>query len=271
MYKRDLACFVELVYRRFIIMKICGLIGKDIHHSISPKIHNEYYKQNHINFKYKLFNMNKNELIEFLKVINEKEYGGFNVTIPYKEYIINYLDELTYPASLIRAVNTISIRNGILIGHNTDYFGFIYSLEHWKIKVEGKDVLILGSGGAAKAVYYALKDLKVKDIDIAGRNVDRISKTFPVVRSIININNIKSLYKYDIIINCTPLGNINNEVMPITLKDFKDDLIIYDLNYIPEKTKLLLDAEDKGLKAINGSIMLEQQAYESINIWNLNT
>lgn len=252
-------------------MKICGLIGKNIQYSISPKIHNEYYKQNHIDFKYELLDMDKNKLIEFLKVVNEKEYGGFNVTIPYKEFIINYLDELTYPASLIRAVNTISIKNGVLIGHNTDYFGFIYSLEHWKIKVEGKDILILGNGGAAKAVYYALKDLKVKNIDITGRNIGKISKIFPVVGSIINIKDIKSLYKYDMIINCTPLGNINNEVMPITLKDFKNNLIIYDLNYTPEKTKLLIEAERKGLKAINGRAMLEQQAYKAIEIWNLNT
>ncbi|WP_443659095.1 shikimate dehydrogenase [Clostridium algidicarnis] len=253
------------------MIKRCGLIGKGIQYSISPKIHNDYYKKNQINLKYELFDMDKNELIEFLKVVNENEYVGFNITIPYKEVIINYLDELTYPASLIKAVNTISIKNGALIGHNTDYFGFIHSLEHWKINVEDYYVLILGSGGAAKAVSYALKDLKVKDIDIAGRDVLKVRRELQGVKNVIDIQNIKDMYKYDMIINCTPLGNVNNEIIPIELKGFKDNLIIYDLNYAPEKTKLLIEAENKGLKAINGRIMLEKQAYKAIDIWNLNT
>ncbi|MBU5590925.1 shikimate dehydrogenase [Clostridium sp. MSJ-4] len=248
-------------------MKICGLIGKNIQYSLSPKIHNQYYKDNNINLNYKLFDMEEEELIHFLKNIDKKSYVGFNVTIPYKQSIIEYLDEVTYPASLIGAVNTISIEGERLVGYNTDYFGFIDSLKCYDIRVQDKSALILGNGGAAKAVYYALKDLGVRNIDVAGRNVAKIDKDFLLAGNILNLKSIKSLFKYDIIINCTPLGNINNQVLPINLKNFSGDLVIYDLNYSPKKTNILIEAEKLGLKTINGECMLEHQAYKSIDIW----
>lgn len=250
------------------MLKICGLIGRNIEYSLSPKLHNEYYNVNKIPFEYKLFNIEEEDLEGFLKDAYKNNTVGLNITIPYKEKVLKYLTRIEYPANFIGAVNTIHVKEKELIGYNTDYFGFIESLKEESIEVENKIVLIIGNGGAAKAVYYAVKDLKAKEIDIAGRDIAKIEKDFIMVNNILNINNINSLYKYDIIINCTPLGNLNNDIMPIKLINFNRDLVIYDLNYVPNKSKILLEGEKNGLRIINGYKMLKAQAYYSINIWN---
>lgn len=251
-------------------MKICGLIGSNIQYSKSPDLHNEYYKDNNIPFEYKLFDIKEDELGEFVSKLHENNIIGFNVTIPYKEKILSHLHRLEYPANLIGAVNTVLLKEDTLIGYNTDYFGFIESLNLHKIEVKGKSVLIIGNGGSAKAVYYALKDLGALSIDVAGRNIQKIEREFFFANNILNIKTINSLYKYDLIVNCTPLGNINNNIMPVELLNFNKNLIIYDLNYIPKESKILIEGKKKGLRTINGESMLKAQAYCAIKIWTAN-
>jgi len=211
--------------------------------------------------------MDDKYLDNFIKNLKTNNIVGFNVTIPYKEKIVEYVHELKYPANILEAVNTVSISmNGKLYGYNTDYFGFIKSLEDNNINVSDKKALIIGTGGAAKAVYLALKDNHIKSIDILTRSKER-AEIFFHQSHIIEYSSISSLKNYDMIFNCTPLGNINFNKAPIELIDFNDNLIVYDLNYIPEKSQLLMDAESKGLKIINGMSMLVNQAIYSINIW----
>ena len=250
-------------------MKYTGLLGNNIQYSQSPQIHNEYYKLNGFDFTYNLFDLQKNEINYFIENLGNNNIIGFNVTIPYKEYIISFLNQLTYPASEIGAVNTVVLTKDKLVGHNTDYLGFIKSL-----KVEGinnliGNALIIGNGGAAKSVFFALKDLGIENIDIVGRNKGKILEQFSKIDKIIEFNSIINCNKYDIIINCTPLGGIKYlEDFPLILENISEKNIFYDLNYLPEKTKFLQQGEKNGAKIINGKNMLKFQAHFAIDIWD---
>ena len=247
-------------------MKVVGLLGENINYSKSPELHNTYYKENNIDLFYKLFDVKKQDLPYFMDGISNNIIG-FNITIPYKESIKEYLYKLEYPANKIGAVNTVINNEGALIGYNTDYFGFIKSLEINKINVKHKNILILGSGGAAKAVYYALKDLRVKEIDIACRNLEKCKINFKYVNNIYDINRINDISNYYMVVNATPLGNVKNNIMPIKIKEYKKDTIFYDLNYIPKKSLFLEKGQELGFKIINGEEMLYYQAMKAINLW----
>lgn len=248
-------------------MKKCGLLGRNISYTKSPYIHNEYYKKNNLHLKYEIFDIDESSIDEFFFQLKNSDIVGFNVTIPYKEKILKYLNNLVYPANIIGAVNAVAVKENSYLGYNTDYFGFIRSLKENNIDVNGKKILILGNGGSAKAVFYALKDLEVKTIDIAGRDLLKIEKEFPLVNNILNISLDLNLYDYDMLINCTPVGNINNPTMNLNIKKINKHLIIYDLNYEPEKTGFIKLGEKLGLRCINGLDMLKFQAYESIKVW----
>lgn len=249
-------------------MKNTGLLGNNIQYSRSPEIHDEYYKLNKLDFHYKLFDMEKNEIRYFIENLYNNNILGFNVTIPYKEYIINFLKEVMYPANEIGAVNTVVVTNQGLIGYNTDYFGFIKSLEVEGIKLIKGRALIIGNGGAAKSVFLALKDLGVESIDMTSRNKNRIITQFPRVDKFIEFNSIINCENYDIIVNCTPLGGIKHiEEFPLKFINTSEKNIFYDLNYTPKKTKFLMQGEKSGAKIINGMNMLKFQAHFAIDIW----
>lgn len=249
-------------------MKYTGLIGNDIQYSQSPQIHNEYYSLNNLDFNYRLYDIQKNEIEHFIDNLYNNSIIGFNVTIPYKEEIINFLDETIYPASEINAVNTVVLKNQKLIGYNTDYSGFIKSLQVEGIESLTGRALIIGNGGAAKSVFFALKDLGINSIDISGRNKEKIFKQFPTINEFINFNCIIDCNKYDIIVNCTPLGGIKHlNEFPLKIENISKNNIFYDLIYSPEKTMFLKQGEENGAKIINGKNMLKFQAHFAIAIW----
>ena len=249
-------------------MKNTGLLGNNIQYSLSPEIHSEYYRLNKLDFNYKLFDLPKNEIDYFIDNLDKNNILGFNVTIPYKEQIINFLNEVMYPATEIGAVNTVVLTNNKLIGYNTDYLGFIKSLQVEGINLIKGKALIIGNGGAAKSVFLALKDLGVERIDMTGRSKERILKQFPKINEFIEFNSTINCENYDIIVNCTPLGGINHiEEFPLKLKNTSEKNIFYDLNYIPEKTNFLKQGEENGAKIVNGKNMLKFQAYFAIDIW----
>lgn len=249
-------------------MKYTGLLGNNIQYSQSPQIHNEYYKLNGVDFSYKLFDLQKNEVEYFIKNLDNNNIIGFNVTIPYKEYIINFLNQVMYPASEICAVNTVVITKKKLIGYNTDYLGFIKSLQVEGISSLKGNALIIGNGGAAKSVFFALMDLGIESIDIVGRNKPMVLEQFPKINKFIEFNSTINCNKYDIIINCTPLGGIKYlEDFPLKLENISSNNILYDLNYLPEKTKFLQQGEKNGAMILNGKNMLKFQAHFAIDIW----
>ncbi|MCB2298405.1 shikimate dehydrogenase [Clostridium tagluense] len=249
-------------------MKYTGLIGNNIQYSRSPEVHNEYYRLNGLDFNYNLYDLQKNEISSFIENLEKNNIVGFNVTIPYKEHIISFLDKVTYPAKDIGAVNTVVLKNNKLIGYNTDYLGFIKSLKVEGINSLNGKALIIGNGGAAKSIFFALKDLGIESIDITGRDKHKILNQFSKMDKFVEFNSIIDCSNYNIIVNCTPLGGIDHlKEFTLKLENASEKNILYDLNYIPEKTLFLKQGKEKGAKIINGKNMLKFQAHFAIDIW----
>lgn len=222
----------------------CGLLGRKLGHSYSPQIH-----ANLGDYAYDLFEKEPEKIEEFLK---NGDFTGINVTIPYKKDVIPFLDELSPTARKLGAVNTIVRRaDGTLFGHNTDYFGFASMVKRSGLKVNGKKVLVLGSGGASNTVVAVLREL--------GAEVVIISRS--------GENNYENLHRHAdaaVIVNTTPVGMYpNTGVSPIDLKAFPKLEGVLDVVYNPARTQILLDAERKGLPTENGLWMLVAQAKEA--------
>lgn len=222
----------------------CGLLGRKLGHSYSPQIHGYLG-----NYSYELFEKEPEELESFLK---SGAWNGINVTIPYKKDVIPYLDELSPAARKMGAVNTIVRRSdGSLFGHNTDYFGFQSLVSHAGIPVQGKKVLVLGSGGASNTVTNVLQEM--------GANVIVISRSGEN-----NYNNLQLHRDAAVIVNATPVGMYpKTGVAPVDLKQFPSLQGVLDVVYNPAKTQLLMDAESIGLPYENGLWMLVAQAKEA--------
>ena len=222
-----------------------GLIGNPLAHSWSPEIH-----QFLIGESYQLRPLKENELDDFFQ---ERNFEGINVTIPYKKTVIPYLDFIDEAAQELGAVNTIVNRDGKLYGYNTDYLGFKYLLENNSIDVHNKTVAVLGTGGASKAIKYALNQLGCEPL--------LISRTHK--ESCITYDELyERASEIEIIVNTTPVGLYPNlEEAPIEIKKFPNLTAVVDIIANPLKTKLMLDAEEMGVKAIGGLEMLVAQAY----------
>ncbi len=222
----------------------CGLLGRHLKHSYSPQIHSMLG-----DYDYQLFEVEPENLEAFLK---NKDFDGLNVTIPYKKAVLPYCASLSPQAKALGAVNTI-VKNadGQLIGHNTDYFGFASLLKSSGISVSGKKVLVLGSGGASMTCNAVLQNenANVVTISRSGGN---------------HYGNLSLHSDAAVIVNATPVGMYpENGQSPIDLSLFPQLEAVLDLIYNPARTKLLLDAESRGIKAVNGLWMLVAQAKES--------
>ncbi len=226
-----------------------GLIGKTLKHSLSPQIHSHFYSEN-----YSLIELEENQVETFLQ---SKKFNAINVTIPYKETVIPFLNRIDDAAKKIGSVNTIKKeKDGSLSGYNTDYFGFLYLLKSNDIRVEGKKAIVLGSGGSSKTVCTVLKDLGAKTVTVISRTGEN------------NYHNISKHYDAEIIINTTPVGMFpKNLECPIELSNFKNVHAVVDIIYNPLKTKLLLDAQNQGVKYSNGLSMLVAQAKMAAEIF----
>ena len=240
--------------------KIFGLVGKKIEYSFSRSYFEKKFKDLNLPYLYKNFDLNSIE--EFKKILNQNQISGLNVTIPYKQSIIKYLDKIDPIAQKIGAVNTIKINDNKLIGFNTDYSGFKDSLEN--TFNSNTKALILGTGGASKAVAFALEMLNIK--------FKYVSRSTPQSSKYLNYNHLskKVFQGYNLIINCTPIGTYPkiNEFPPIPIKYINKDQLIYDLIYNPKESLLLKKAKDRGAKISNGYQMLLNQAEYSWEIWN---
>lgn len=237
--------------------QIFGLIGKNISYSFSKKYFTDKFKKLHLTEKkYEIFDLKEISEIEIL--FKNKEIKGLNVTIPYKEKILPYLDEVSEEAKEIGAVNCIKIKNEKKIGYNTDAFGFEKTLL-LQLKEFHKSALILGNGGAAKAVKYILKKHNIPFKTVA-RNLD------------LNFENLCSnlVENHLIIIQCTPVGTFPNEqdCLNFPFDALTEKHLVIDLIYNPNFTQFLKNAAAKNAKTLNGYYMLEQQAEKAWEIWN---
>lgn len=222
--------------------KRCGLIGEKLGHSFSPAIHGKL-----ADYEYKLYELSPEQVGPFLE---KKEYDGLNVTIPYKKTVIPYCDELTEAAKSIGSVNTIVKRpDGTLLGHNTDYDGFMWLLKNAGADVKGKKAVVLGTGGASVTVQAALRDLGAASVVVVSRSGED------------NYENIARHSDAKILVNATPVGMYpKTGVSPVDLDVFTALEGVFDVVYNPAKTQLLLEAEKRGIPCANGLGMLVAQA-----------
>lgn len=242
-------------------IKTYGLIGKRLTYSFSPKYFKEKFeKENIINCQYLAFELD--EIEDFKKILEEKSsIRGINVTIPYKQSIIPFLDELSLESLEIGAVNTIQFYENKLIGHNTDVIGFEQSLLSL-LKPHHKNAFILGTGGASKAVQFVLNKLSIP-FTLISRKKEKNTLLYSELSS-------KIIQENALIINTTPIGmqHLDSEIPEIPLEAISNKHLVYDLIYNPEKTHLLQEAEKKGATIKNGLEMLQLQAEASWEIWN---
>lgn len=245
------------------INKVFGLLGKNIAYSFSRGYFKNKFQKLQLNScKYKNFDINT--IDDFQNLINENDnLKGLNVTIPYKEAVIPFLDKLDKTAKKINAVNTIKFtKKGNLKGYNTDAYGFENSIKPL-LKTYHKKALILGTGGASKAVAFVLKKNDIK-FSFVSRN--------PTTKKEISYESITEsvLDSHHIIVNCTPLGTSPNiELCPnIPYQFLNEHHLLYDLIYNPEVTTFLKNGLEKGSSIKNGLEMLQLQAEESWRIWN---
>ena len=239
--------------------KIYGLIGKNISYSFSREYFSNKFKTEKISSKYLNFDLiDINQIYELTKEFN---LSGLNVTIPYKESIIQYLDETDSKAKQIGAVNTIKFLNNKMIGYNTDYIGFKKSLQNLSNINIPKNALILGTGGASKAVKFALSELGI-DFKTVSRIKNNADYTYQEID--------KYIIDKKLIINCSPVGtspNINDSPK-IPYKYLTSKNFLYDLIYNPDKTLFLKKGDEIGCFTKNGIEMLKIQAEKAWEIWN---
>ena len=242
------------------------IIGNPVEHSLSPKIHNFWFNENNINATYKKETLSESKLEKLVKRIKEGDINGANVTVPFKQKIIPFLDKLSDLAKKTQSVNTLYKKNDLVIGDNTDVYGFSQSILNHDISLKNKDALIIGAGGVVPSIITALEDLLIRKIYIKNRTQEKL---FKLKETFTNIN----LLKWDqetnckIIINATSLGLKPDDQINLNFNNLKNKIIFYDTIYNPPETNFLKNAREKGHTIINGKLMLLLQAQKAFEIW----
>ncbi len=249
--------------------KLLGIIGYPIKHSLSPFLHTFLAKNYGLNFVYLAFEILPQRFKYIKNCILTFNIRGLNVTIPYKEKILPFLDEIDKLAKKVGAVNTVVNRNDKLYGYNTDIYGFIKSIEGEKLKDE--NVLVLGCGGVSKAIVCGLKELEVKKVfiyDIDKKKMESLRKKFAEgISCIKNLGEIKKIVEeVKMIINATPLGMKETDPAALELNLIKKEHIVYDVVYNRE-TELISYAKKLGCKTIDGTLMFVYQAEQAFFLW----
>lgn len=237
-----------------------GLIGKDINYSFSPSFFTTFFDKNELAASYELCDIPS---IDEVSSLFSSDYSGFNVTIPYKESIIPFLDEIDPTATAIGAVNVVAFKEGKTIGYNTDAFGFHQSIKPF-LTFQHERALLLGTGGASKAVEFVFKQIGLDVIHISRNPNDR-----PKFFSYEDINE-HMLRACKVVVNCTPMGTFPNidKCPDFPFEFLTEEHLIIDLIYNPAKTKFLENAQNRGATILNGESMLREQALKSWEIWN---
>lgn len=264
--------------KRFGNKKLVGLIGHPIKHSISPDIHNTAFDHMNVDYFYIAFDVKEKLLGYAVKGLKVLGAVGFNVTIPYKQKIVKFLDKLIDDAKIIKAVNTVVIRKDEIVGYNTDVSGVMNALMPFRDAISGRGALILGAGGGASAAALALVRLGCNHITFVSRTSLKARRLAKFLRRKIKIsaegiglsaNNLSTIAKhYSVIINATPVGmwpNINQSLLK--KEQIRSDSIVMDMVYNPPETMLLKEAKLAGAVCVSGLDMLVFQAAESFKLW----
>jgi shikimate dehydrogenase len=260
---------------------LIGVIGHPIKQSLSPLMHNSAFRIRNLNYIYLPFGVPSENLKDALRGMIALGIKGFNITIPHKEKISQYLHNITEEASVIGAVNTVVNENGQLVGHNTDVHGIVESLKYFKDDIDGEIVSVIGAGGAARSCIYALiRNFKVKQINIINRTAQIAESLKEYFDAKMHFNSFKVyelippdiigvMQKSKLIINSTSVGMFPSTDDTVTEieESFHDEQIVFDVVYNPMITKLLKIAKSQGATTINGLKMFVEQGAKSYEIW----
>jgi len=248
-------------------MKKHLIIGDPISHTLSPKLHNYWFKQNNIDAIYEKYRPKEYEIKNIMQQIKSDQIWGMNVTVPFKKKVIPFIEKLSDTAKETLSVNTIFKKDNLIYGDNTDVQGFEASLKFENCDLTNKKAFILGAGGVVPSIIKALKNLNIKQIFISNRtikNIDYIKKQY----SEIIIVEWGEIPDFDIIINATSLGLKKDDSINLNINKINDPKIFYDLIYNPPITNFLYKAKKFGHKIINGKMMLLFQAQRAFEIWH---
>ena len=249
-----------------------GIIGSPIKHSLSPVLHNYWFKKYEIDAHYSIIDIQEKELPVIIKKIKNNEIKGINITLPYKQRIVPHLDVLINDAEITSSVNTVYLDdNGKIIGENTDVFGLQAAYLKEVESAEQKNALVIGAGGVSPSVILSLQKSGLKEISIVNRTKEKcifLKQKFKNLR-IIDWNKLQDEIKnYDIIINATSLGLKNGQDFNFDFKHTKKNLIYIDTIYNPIETKTLKFLKDREIKVFNGLEMFIYQGQKAFFLWN---
>ena len=240
-------------------MKKFFVIGNPIDHSLSPKLHNYWFKKNNIEAIYDKKELNSDNLKNFISGIKEKKIFGINVTVPFKKSVIPFLDKLSPEAETTQSVNTIYLDSEKVIGHNTDVIGFQNSIRNVSYDIKDKKILLLGAGGVAPSIIFALNKMSVSKIFVSNRTKEKaenLKDYFEVIKNRF------------IIIDSTSVGLNNDDRINLDLSKIEKGKFFYDIIYNPEETEFLKLGKNLGHQTENGKKMFIYQAAESFHIWH---
>ena len=248
-------------------MKKYLVIGNPIGHSLSPKLHNHWIKKNNINAVYDKKQLNENDVEGTILKVRNGEIDGINVTVPFKKFVIPYLDQLTPLANKTQSVNTIYKEKKKVIGHNTDVGGFELGLKHINYNVENKKVFILGAGGVVSSIILALKKMGSSKIILSNRTKEK-AEDLKKIYSDLEIIDWGETPDFNVIINATSLGLKNHDEIKLDYTDMGSNKLFYDVIYNPRQTKFLSKAKQFGNQIENGKMMFIYQAHQAFTIWH---
>jgi len=248
-------------------MKKFLVIGNPIEHSLSPKLHNYWIKNNNINAVYEKQKLIENDLERIISQVREKKINGINVTVPFKKAVISYLDELTVEANKTQSVNTIYLKNNKLVGDNTDIIGFQKSVEDFKYDLNNKEVFILGAGGVVPSIIFALIKMKVSKIIISNRTREKADVLKNSFKNI-EIVDWGKAPNFDMIINATSLGLKKEDRINVDFLSTIKNKFFYDVIYNPQETSFLKVGKELGNRTLNGKMMFIYQALSAFYLWH---
>jgi shikimate dehydrogenase len=248
-------------------MKKYLVIGNPIDHSLSPKLHNFWIKNNNINAIYEKQRLDANEIETLILEIREKKIQGANITVPFKKKIIPYLDQLSLEAKNTQSVNTIYLKNDKIIGHNTDIMGFELGLKSSNFNFVDKKILILGAGGVVPSIIFALNKMKVSKVIISNRTKEK-AESLKKLYNTLSIVDWGYIPDFDMIINATSVGLKKKDRINIDFSSVGKNKFFYDVIYNPKETSFLKIGKKLGNMTENGKLMFIYQAFEAFKIWH---
>jgi len=248
-------------------MKKFLVIGNPIEHSLSPKLHNYWIKNNDIDAIYEKTKLDEDELENIVLQIKQQKICGVNITVPFKKAIIPFLDELTFEADNTQSVNTLFLKDNKVVGHNTDIIGFETSINKSKFNIFNKEVLILGAGGVVPSIIFALNKMKVSKIKISNRTREKAENLKKLFKNI-EIIDWGEVPNFDMIINATSIGLKKEDHIILDFSLISKNSLFYDVIYNPKETNFLKTGKKTGNMTLNGKLMFIYQALSAFNIWH---